>query len=283
MTTTADPPDPIENSEQAGKCLNCGADLSAKYCAACGQKKVDRRDLSIRRFFGHVLGELTDLQSNKILRTFGALLFRPGQLTSEYLAGRKGFNIGPVRLYLTFSAIYFLFAWGTLSDARGGGAVRMSRAPAVIQMAQQRGVDPLVFAERIQDRAERIAAVLRFLSVLLSGVFLSLLYFSTRRYYVEHLIFSFHYYSFDFFCKSVFAVLFLGVSVFGGKLPGMALNFFYPIAFVYLMFALRRVYRQRWPITILKSIVLFVCETALFIAINIAGFMISFAIAGVRG
>lgn len=269
--------------EQAGQCLNCGAALSGKFCADCGQKKVDRRDLSIRRFFAHVLSELTDLQSNKILGTFGGLLFRPGQLTSEYLAGRKGFHIGPVRLYLTFSAIYFLFAWGTLSDARGGGALRMSQAPPVIQMAKQRGVDPLVFAERIQDRAEGIAAVLRFLSVLLSGVFLSLLYFSTRRYYVEHLIFSFHYYSFDFFCKSLFAVLFLAASAFGGKLPGMALNFFYPIAFVYLMFALRRVYRQRWPITILKAFVLFVLETALFIAVNIAGFMISFAIAGVRG
>lgn len=80
--------------EQAGQCLNCGTDLTGKYCAACGQKKVDRRDLSIRRFFGHVLNELTDLQSNKILQTFGALLFRPGQLTSEYLAGRKGFHIG---------------------------------------------------------------------------------------------------------------------------------------------------------------------------------------------
>jgi len=159
----------------------------------------------------------------------------------------------------------------------------MSRIPAIIQMAKQRGADPLVFAERIQDRAERIAAVLRFLSVLLSGAFLSLLYFSTRRYYVEHLIFSFHYYSFDFLFKSLFAVLFLAVSAFGAKLPGMALNFFYPIAFVYLVFALRRVYRQRWPITILKSFVLFLCETALFFAVNIAGFMISFAISGVRG
>ena len=268
--------------EQAGQCLNCGADLTGKYCAACGQKKVDRRDLSIRRFFGYVLNELTDLQSNKILRTFGALLFRPGLLTAEYLAGRKGFHIGPVRLYLTFSAIYFLFAWGTLSDARGGGALRMSRSPAIIQMAQQKRVDALVFAERIQDRAERIAAVLRFLSVLVSGVFLSLLYFSTRRYYVEHLIFSFHYYSFDFFCKSLFAVLFLAATALGGRLPAMALNFFYPIAFVYLMFALRRVYRQRWPITIVKALVLFACETALFIGVNIAGFMISFAIAGVR-
>ena len=283
MAVTPKSPEKAEDPKASEQCLNCGADLSGKYCTACGQKKVDRRDLSIRRFFGHVLSELTDLQSNKILRTFGALLFRPGQLTSEYLAGRKGFHIGPVRLYLTFSAIYFLFAWGTLSDARGGGAARMGRAPAVIQMATQKGLDPVVFAERIQDRAERIAAVLRFLSVLLSGVFLSLLYFSTRRYYVEHLIFSFHYFSFDFFCKTLFAVLFLAASALGGKLPGMALNFFYPIAFVYLIFALRRVYRQRWPITILKSFVLFVCETALFIAVNIAGFMISFAIARVRG
>ena len=269
--------------EQAGQCLNCGADLSGKYCAACGQKKVDRRDLSIRRFFGHVLNELTDLQSNKILRTLGALLFRPGQLTSEYLAGRKGFHIGPVRLYLTFSAIYFLFAWGVLSDARGGSTDRTARNPGVIAMARRKGTDPLSFAVQIHQRTERFAGVLRFVSVLVSGLFLTVLYFKLRKYYVEHLIFSFHYYSFDFFCKSLFAGLFVVVAALGGKLPVMVLNFFYPVAFVYLVFALRRVYRQRWPITIVKSIVLFACETALFIAVNIAGFVIAFAIAGIRG
>ena len=91
------------NTEQGTNCLNCGAVLTGKYCAGCGQKKVDRRDLSVRRFFGHLFNELTDLQSNKILRTFGALLFKPGLLTSEYLAGKKGFHIGPVRLYLTLT------------------------------------------------------------------------------------------------------------------------------------------------------------------------------------
>ena len=62
----------------------------------------------------------------------------------------------------------------------------------------------------------------------------------------------------------------------------MVLSFFYPIAFLYLLFALRRVYRQRWPRTILKSVVLFACETALFFAVNIAGFVVAFAIAGVH-
>ena len=51
-----------------GRCVPTVAPtLAGKYCAACGQKKVDRRYFSIRRFFGHVLSELTDLQSNKIL------------------------------------------------------------------------------------------------------------------------------------------------------------------------------------------------------------------------
>ena len=260
-------------------CLNCGHELSGKYCASCGQKRMDRRDLSIRRFFGHVINELTDLQANKILTTFGALLFKPGLLTAQYLAGKKGFHIGPVRLYLTFSAIYFLFAWGVLSDVRGGGTERTARNRRVVAMATRQNVDPYVFADRIHQRAERFAGILRFASVLVSGGFLALLYFSFRKYYVEHLIFSFHYYSFDFFCKSVFALAFIVAAALGSKIPSLVLNFFYPIAFVYLMFALRRVYRQSWAWTVLKSLILFACETALFIAVNIAGFMIAFAVA----
>ena len=155
--------------EQAGQCLNCGADLSGKYCAACGQKKVDRRDLSIRRFFGHVLNELTDLQSNKILRTFVALLFRPGLLTAEYLAGRKGFHIGPVRLYLTFSAIYFC-SLGSPVGCAWRRSLRRSRAHGIIQWRSS-GARSAGFRRRTQDRAERIAAVLRFLSVSCSGFF----------------------------------------------------------------------------------------------------------------
>jgi len=279
MATTSQAVGTNESDQPAADCPNCGAALTGKYCARCGQKRIDRRDLSVRRFFGHVINELTDLQSNKILRTFGALLFKPGQLTSEYLAGKKGFHIGPVRLYLTFSAIYFLFAWGALSDVRGGGAQRTSRVPIVIEMARKRNVDPLMFAERIHQRAERVAAALRFVSVLVSGGFLALLYFRLRKYYVEHLIFSFHYYSFDFFCKSVFALLFVGAAALGTKVPSMVLNFFYPVAFVYLLLALRRVYRQTWPWTLLTSLILFAGETALFFGVNIAGFFAAFAVA----
>lgn len=268
--------DNLEPIARTERCLNCGAELSGEYCHQCGQKKVHRHAFSLKHFFGHLLHEFTHLDSNKILKTLYALLFRPGLLTAEYLAGRKGSYINPIRIYLTFSALYFLFAWGALYEVRGGGAARMAGNPSAIAMARQRGIEPIALAEKVQQKAENYAAGFRFASVLVSGAFLSVLFIGMRRYYVEHLIFSLHYYSFDFFCKSIFAVAFIISAALGFKLPTLALDLFYPAAFIYLLFALRRVYKQTWAITGIKGVVLFVCETLLFIAVNMAGFIIAF-------
>ena len=268
----------LSTSTQTELCPNCGAELVGNYCHQCGQKKIHRHEFSIKHFFGHLIHEVTHFDSNKILKTFFALLFRPGLLTSEYLAGKKGRYINPIRLYLTFSALYFLFAWGTLAAVRGNSTERTARSPATIAMAQARGMDPKALAEKVQQKAEKYAAGLRFASVLVSGLFLSLLYFSMKRYYVEHLIFSLNFYSFDFFFKSVFALLFIVAAAVGLNLPTVVLNFFYPIALLYLILALRRVYRESWPKTVVKAVVLFALETLLFIGVNIAGFVTAFAL-----
>jgi hypothetical protein len=268
----------LATSTQQEVCANCGANLIGNFCHQCGQKRIHRHEFSLKHFIAHLIHEITHFDSNKVLKTFFALLFKPGLLTSEYLAGRKGRYINPIRLYLTFSALYFLFAWGTLADVRGTSADRTARNPALIAMAQAKGMEPKALAEKVVQKAEKYAAALRFASVLISGLFLSVLYFPIRRYYVEHLIFSLNYYSFDFFFKSVFALLFLLATAVGFKLPSMALNLFYPIALLYLLFALRRVYRQSWPQSVWKALILFVCETLLFIIVNIAGFVIAFAL-----
>ena len=83
-------PPPPNSVPQTERCLNCGAELSGEYCNQCGQKKVHRHDFSLKHFFGHLLHEITHLDSNKILKTLYALVFRPGLLTAEYLAGPEG-------------------------------------------------------------------------------------------------------------------------------------------------------------------------------------------------
>ena len=268
----------LPSSDQPQLCANCGTDLAGKFCHQCGQKEIHRHEFSLKHFVGHVVHEITHFDSNKILKTVVTLMFRPGLLTSEYLAGRKGRYINPIRIYLTFSALYFLFAWGTLADLRGGSVQRIASNQNTIAMARARGMEAKALAEKATQKAEKYAAVLRFVSVLVSGLFLSVLYFSMKRFYVEHLIFSLHFYSFDFFTKSLFALTFIMTATAGWKLPVMALNMFYPVALIYLVFALRQVYRQNWAMTTTKAIVLFGCETLLFIGVNIVGFIIAFAL-----
>jgi hypothetical protein len=278
QVVSIEPPVISGSNGKSQHCPNCGADFGGEYCHHCGQRKIHRHEHTIKHFAGHLVHEFTHLDSNKIFKTLFALLFRPGLLTAEYLAGRKGRYINPIRIYLTFSALYFLFAWGTLADIRGGSVERTARNQSTVAMARQKGMEPRALADKIHQKAEKYAAVLRFASVLVSGLFLSLFYFSTKRYYVEHLIFSLHFYSFDFFLKSLFALLFIVFSAVGIKLPTLVLNSFYPLAFVYLILALRRSYPQKLPITAVKGVALFICETLLFIAVNIAGFVIAFTL-----
>ena len=127
-------------------CPNCSTSLLGSHCHACGQKKIDGDEYSLKRFIGRAISDFTDLESNKVFRTLFALIVRPGLLGAEYLAGRRGSYLGPLKLYLTFSALYFLFAWTVLSEVRGESAQRIARRPLTMSMARQRGLDPNVFA-----------------------------------------------------------------------------------------------------------------------------------------
>ena len=104
----------FENMELADKasddndlaCLNCGTPMKGAYCYECGQP-----ERHFIRFFPRVLwdmlNEAFDLDS-KIFRTFMPLMFRPGSLTLEYIAGRRARYINPLRLYIVISLIFFL-------------------------------------------------------------------------------------------------------------------------------------------------------------------------------
>jgi hypothetical protein len=130
-------------------CLNCGAPLSGTFCAACGQRVVPA-DPTVAEFAGDAWQELSGYDG-RIASTCKALL-HPGQLTRDYLSGRRARYLSPVRLYLTASVIYFLVAAAapTLNDSaaevRGPGELR-------IAVSDDRG-KPLTPADRAQLEAE---------------------------------------------------------------------------------------------------------------------------------
>lgn len=253
-------------------CPNCGASFDSKFCPSCGQKRIDEHEFAVRHFFGHLLHEITHLDSNKIVRTFAHLVAKPGRLTREYLAGRKGQYINPIRVYLTVSAIYFFFAWGTLAAAGGGGVEQNENRPYMADIARRKGTDAHTLALKVQEKAGKYAGFLRFASVLVSGLFLMLLYRGSGKFYVEHLIFSLHFYAFDFLAKCVVALAYIT----GGSTAfAVTRSIYYVGTFIYLIFALRAAYAQAWPRTILKAFAQFIFEVTLFFMVNFLGFLLA--------
>jgi hypothetical protein len=90
------------------RCENCGNEVRQRYCGACGQR-FDPPLHSLWHFSQIATEDLTHADS-RVWRTLWALLFKPGHLTREFLAGRRARYLPPVRLYLVLSVVFFLAA-----------------------------------------------------------------------------------------------------------------------------------------------------------------------------
>jgi hypothetical protein len=89
----------------ARHCRNCGAAADCAYCPECGQE-THLRLPTLREFLREAAGRYVALDG-RFWRTIVGLLFRPGFLTREYLAGRRRRYIRPARLYLFTTLIFF--------------------------------------------------------------------------------------------------------------------------------------------------------------------------------
>ncbi|MFQ5608877.1 MAG: DUF3667 domain-containing protein, partial [Woeseiaceae bacterium] len=90
-------------------CLNCGAMLAGQYCGQCGQRATSRL-ISVWELLRDAFGDLLELDS-RLWRTLTPLLLRPGQLTKDYLEGRRARYMPPFRMYLVLSLIFFVVAF----------------------------------------------------------------------------------------------------------------------------------------------------------------------------
>lgn len=89
------------------QCRNCGANLQGEFCAQCGQRRLREGDRRLGHLLGQFLGAMTDLDS-RFWRSIRALLFRPGILSRDYIAGRRTHWLPPITLFLIANVLYFL-------------------------------------------------------------------------------------------------------------------------------------------------------------------------------
>lgn len=94
-------------------CLNCNAIVQGRYCQVCGQENIVPQE-SFRHLVLHFIYDITHFDG-KFFETLKYLVFKPGFLSAEYMAGRRAKYLNPIRMYVFTSAIFFLifFAIGS--------------------------------------------------------------------------------------------------------------------------------------------------------------------------
>jgi hypothetical protein len=89
-------------------CLNCGLHVPEHftYCGGCGQENTPSA-VSFVTLVQEACEEFVKIDS-KLVKTLVPLLFKPGLLTQEYVAGRRLRYLSPFKMYAVVSAMFFV-------------------------------------------------------------------------------------------------------------------------------------------------------------------------------
>jgi hypothetical protein len=232
-------------TDYAANCLNCGAELQGKFCHACGQK-ASSVAVGFHDFVHEATHEFLHLDG-KILQTVKLLLFKPGQLTVEFLAGRRARYISPLRVYLTFSVLFFALAAFLPGGLRVAFTTTGLQGDTAFERRleegfQKAGRDPRRLGDMVLHNFPRAMFVLMPTFGLLTWAF----YRRHQRFYIPHLYYSVHFHAFAFVLMSLYLI----ASRSGAGPPALALML---LTVPYHFVGLRRVFGGSRTMTFLKG------------------------------
>jgi hypothetical protein len=257
-------------------CPNCDQPLPEpppRFCPACGQE-THVRPPTLGEFLQQFGGAYFSTEG-ALWRTLKLLLARPGELTRQYLAGRRKHYVLPLRLYLTVSVIVLLalrvVAGLTLEIdpardiqrddkpvnmsidlgwSRAGlkdGVFFCENLPGSVcrRLERRLDFDPKRLAVEMGALGDRVLGALGPAMFVLLPVFaggLAAVYRSRRLRYTEHLVFALHVHAFWF--------VMLGINLLPlGGIEGIA----WLAVPVYTLLAMQRVYGGRWWPRLLRA------------------------------
>lgn len=284
------------SDSRSHRCVNCDAPASESFCPRCGQSTRELRApflTIVREILDHLSLDAT------LPRSLYSLLLRPGRLTELYLAGKRASYVPPLRMYLVISLIFFVIFEITPPDVtevpvyvagelvgpvkpKPAGGTKLNTSFSIFSAPEDaswlstlveerllagkrerfKEMDPQDLIDQLFRGIQRHVKLGLFVFLPLLALTLRLLFLRSGSLYFDHLIFALHFQSFFFLCLSL-------VSIFSS--PWIYALTWLVLAPVYLLLALRRVYRQKWRWLVPK-----------FLALGLAYFMLLvFVITGV--
>jgi hypothetical protein len=227
----------------------------------------------MKHFVEEVL-ETTAHVDGRVFASFRSLLTRPGQLAADFLAGRRKTQMGPVQMFVVCNVLYFLFLPLAL-QMPFTSTLRMQTENRPWRVMAKRMVDARVadrheeiedYAAHFDETAHLQGHSLVMLLVPLFAIGVWTLHPRARRYYGEHLVFSFYAMAFLLLWMTAVTVPISQIYRFGviadwwqqnGSLLELALDTPIALGFIaYLATASRRAYADNWRAAIPKAMLL---------------------------
>jgi hypothetical protein len=249
-------------------CISCEQEVSEEqqFCPGCGEKLHHDPDFSIWRFLREGLGRIVHLDGKTIV-SVRELVLRPGQLTADFLIGKRKIYLKPFQLFLLANIVFFFLPLDTLDyplwthvKVIGPESYHIHAQGLIDQALEERGENYTEFSQYYYERIQVLSKSFLILLVPFWALFSYLFHYRKMPYYVQHLVFALHLWS--------FLLLYMSLGLYGlfalvealGVLKSMASFafplFFAPVTIWYLFTAYGKVIEQKKWIRFLKAIIL---------------------------
>jgi Protein of unknown function (DUF3667) len=206
------------------RCVTCDKPVVTTHCPDCGESAVVTRDLGFRQLLIEAFHSITDVDST-LLRSFRALLFKPGTLTVAYLEGPRKPYLSPFQVFVIANVLFFavqsaapdkVFSNSLDSHLHGQDWSALARGMVARHLAAKQTT--LEAYAPVFDHAVGVnARALVFVMGIPFAILLMLMLGRSARPFAAHIVFTLHFYAFQLLVLCALLLGLLAQHAFGGS------------------------------------------------------------------
>ncbi|WP_166727769.1 DUF3667 domain-containing protein [Mucilaginibacter gilvus] len=195
-----------------GLCASCGTVVNDKFCGTCGEKQVDAHDFALKHYVEESVEGITHFD-NKFFRTAKTLITKPGLLTADFSKGKRITYLKPFQLFITCNILFFflagslnIFSQPLYSFYAYDPYVSFHTKETILQKAHN-DAEFTTLAATFNGKVGTESKLYIALFIPTLALVFALIFFNTKRYFTEHLVFATHYFSFILIYFTLFTLL----------------------------------------------------------------------------